>query len=100
MLLWNSPSTELRERLQEREAKNPRFLPLAPSGSIKECRYSTSGAVLEAEGQSPAGSQSLSSFVFQMGRAKAAKPGMKQWTLDNMSRCYKAWAMLMIGLPK
>mmetsp|Transcript_14419 Transcript_14419/g.26577 ORF Transcript_14419/g.26577 Transcript_14419/m.26577 type:complete len:319 (-) Transcript_14419:58-1014(-) len=101
MLLWNSPSAQLREKLQERETKNPRFLPLAPSSSLKEAGCSsTSGAVLEAEGQTLPSSQSLSSFVFQMGKAKAAKPGMKQWNLDGMSRRYKVWAMVMIGLPK
>mmetsp|Transcript_62733 Transcript_62733/g.149674 ORF Transcript_62733/g.149674 Transcript_62733/m.149674 type:complete len:332 (-) Transcript_62733:75-1070(-) len=106
MMLWSAPSTQLQEKLREKEPKTARYMPLTASTPNKDSgSKSTSGAVLEATHPQGSGSGSstnlggVTSFVFQLGKKKAAK-GMKQWSLDEMGRCYKGWSLLIVGLPK
>jgi len=105
MLLWTHPSAQLAERLEEEEKANKKgytkYLPVSTSSlsSGKSSNNVASGAVLEADKSEETPAQSLSSFVFQTV-TRTKKPGMKQWSLAEMGRCYKVWAIAVIGIPK
>mmetsp|Transcript_25986 Transcript_25986/g.60070 ORF Transcript_25986/g.60070 Transcript_25986/m.60070 type:complete len:340 (+) Transcript_25986:147-1166(+) len=104
MLLWSHPSVQLAERMEADEQAGKKgytkYMPVSTglTSSISN-RTVASGAVLEADKSEETTTQSLTSFVFHTV-TRTKKPGMKQWDLTQMGRCYKMWTILTIGIPK